>query len=101
MTPICPQSKMTIKSDKCPNFGRCRALISFYYYECLNRNLEEKDKYMANIITGSRILCSILLLFVPTFSPAFYMLYLIAGFTDMIDGTIARKTHTPIDVVCC
>ena len=49
---------------------------------------------MANIITGCRILCSIFLLFVPAFSPAFYVLYLAAGFTDMIDGTIARKTNT-------
>lgn len=49
---------------------------------------------MANIITGCRILCSILLLFVPAFSPIFYILYLVAGFTDMIDGTIARKTNT-------
>lgn len=49
---------------------------------------------MANIITGSRILCSIFLLFTPAFSPTFYILYLVAGFTDMIDGTIARKTNT-------
>ena len=49
---------------------------------------------MANIITGCRILCSIFLLFVPAFSHAFYVLYLAAGFTDMIDGTIARKTNT-------
>ena len=47
---------------------------------------------MANIITGSRILFSIALLFFPTFSPAFYVLYLAAGITDMIDGTVARKT---------
>ena len=47
---------------------------------------------MANIITGSRIVFSIALLFFPTFSPAFYVLYLAAGITDMIDGTVARKT---------
>ena len=49
---------------------------------------------MANILTGGRILCSILLLFFPALSPAFFILYLVAGFTDMIDGTIARKTNT-------
>ena len=49
---------------------------------------------MANILTGGRILCSILLLFVPAFSPMFYGLYFVAGFTDMIDGTVARKTNT-------
>lgn len=49
---------------------------------------------MANIITGCRILCSILILFFPALSPTFYVLYIIAGFTDMIDGTVARKTNT-------
>ena len=49
---------------------------------------------MANIITSSRILCSVALLFFPAFSSGFYILYLIAGFTDMIDGTVARKTNT-------
>lgn len=49
---------------------------------------------MANIITSIRILCSIALLFCPTLSPAFYVIYLAAGFTDMIDGTVARKTNT-------
>ncbi len=49
---------------------------------------------MANIITSIRILCSIALLFCPTLSPAFYVIYLAAGFTDMIDGTVARKINT-------
>ena len=49
---------------------------------------------MANIITCCRILCSILLLFVPAFSSTFYIMYLVAGFTDMVDGPIARKTNT-------
>lgn len=49
---------------------------------------------MANIITSIRILCSVALLFCPTLSPAFYVIYLAAGFTDMIDGTVARKTNT-------
>ncbi len=47
---------------------------------------------MANIITGIRILCSIALLAVPPFSVPFCALYLTAGFSDMIDGTVARKT---------
>ena len=49
---------------------------------------------MANIITGFRVLISIALLFCPVFSPVFYMLYLIAGLSDMIDGTVARRTNT-------
>ena len=49
---------------------------------------------MANLITGCRILCSIILLFCPAMSPRFIALYLLAGFTDMIDGTVARRTNT-------
>ena len=49
---------------------------------------------MANIITGIRIVCSIALLFFPALSPAFYVLYIIAGVSDMIDGAVARKTGT-------
>ena len=49
---------------------------------------------MANIITIFRILCSIAILFCPVFSPAFYTLYIIAGVSDMVDGWVARRTHT-------
>ena len=48
----------------------------------------------ANLITGTRILCSIALLFSQAFSPPFFALYIIAGLTDMIDGTVARKAGT-------
>jgi len=49
---------------------------------------------MANIITGIRIVLSIALLFCLALSPAFYALYIAAGFSDMIDGAVARKTGT-------
>lgn len=49
---------------------------------------------MANIITSFRILISVSLIFSPVFSQAFYALYLAAGFSDMIDGTVARLTNT-------
>ena len=49
---------------------------------------------MANCITGMRILLSVGLLFCPALSPSFFTLYLLAGLTDMIDGPVARKTHT-------
>ena len=48
----------------------------------------------ANIITGFRIVFSAALLFCTVFSPEFYILYLAAGITDIIDGTVARKTNT-------
>jgi len=53
---------------------------------------EQMTKYIANILTGCRILGSILLLFFPAFSLDFYITYILCGFSDMIDGTIARKT---------
>ena len=49
---------------------------------------------MANLITGTRILCSNALLFCPAFSLPFFVLYFAAGLTDMIDGPVARKTGT-------
>ena len=49
---------------------------------------------MANHITGIRVLASVGLLFCPALSPSFFALYLLAGLTDMIDGPVARKTHT-------
>ena len=49
---------------------------------------------MANIITGIRIVCSIAMLFFPAFSPAFCILYVAAGISDMIDGIVARKAGT-------
>ena len=51
-------------------------------------------KHIASILTGCRILGSILLLFFPVFSLEFYVIYLLCGFSDMIDGTIARKTNS-------
>ena len=51
-------------------------------------------KYIANIITGSRIIFCLPLLFIPLSSAWFYVFYLFCGLTDMIDGTIARKTET-------
>jgi CDP-diacylglycerol--glycerol-3-phosphate 3-phosphatidyltransferase len=48
-------------------------------------------KHIANIITCCRILSSFLLLFFPAFSLDFYITYLLCGFSDMVDGTIAKK----------
>ena len=49
---------------------------------------------MANIITCIRIVLSVALLFCSAFSPVFYELYIAAGFSDMIDGAVARRTGT-------
>ena len=49
---------------------------------------------MANAITIFRMAASIVLLFCPAFSPAFYIFYIMAGLSDMLDGFAARKTNT-------
>ena len=49
---------------------------------------------MANTITGIRIVLSITLLFFPALSPAFFVLYVAGGLSDMIDGAVARRTGT-------
>ena len=46
---------------------------------------------MANIITCSRVLFSLILLFTKAFSTSFYALYIMAGITDVLDGIVARK----------
>lgn len=51
-------------------------------------------KHLANAITVFRIVCSVLLLAVPALGVGFSILYLLCGFSDMIDGTVARKTNS-------
>ena len=51
-------------------------------------------KHIANIITGARIVFSLSLLFIPLSSAWFYALYLLCGLSDMIDGTVARRTKS-------
>ena len=51
-------------------------------------------KHIANILTSCRILGSIFLLFLPVFSLAFCITYILCGFSDMIDGAVARKTNS-------
>ena len=51
-----------------------------------------ESKSAANIITSVRAVCSAALLFCPALSVPFYVLYITAGFTDMIDGMVARQT---------
>ena len=52
---------------------------------------------MANIITYCRILCSIIMMFFHMPSTSFFLLYMICGLSDVLDGIIARKTNTASD----
>lgn len=49
-------------------------------------------RQLANIITGSRIAVSLVLMSCQTFGLAFWICYVWCGVSDMIDGPVARKT---------
>ena len=51
-------------------------------------------KHIEHIITGLRIVLSLPLLLIPLSSAWFYALYLLCGLSDMVDGTVARKTKS-------
>ncbi|WP_303872050.1 CDP-alcohol phosphatidyltransferase family protein [Acetobacterium wieringae] len=53
-----------------------------------------KKEYLPNIITTFRIFLSLCLLFIDFRSAVFIFGYLICGFTDLLDGYIARKIHS-------
>ena len=54
-------------------------------------------KHIANIITLSRIVFSLPLLFLPLSSVWFYVFYLLCGLSDMVDGAVARRTNSASD----
>ena len=58
------------------------------------RTVNRVIRQTANLITGSRIAAALLLLLVTPFTGAFYALYLWCGVSDMVDGTVARRTHS-------
>lgn len=51
-------------------------------------------KHLANIVSGSRIIGSAALFMLNDFSGLFIAIYCFCGFTDLIDGPIARKTNS-------
>ncbi len=51
-------------------------------------------KWIPNILTVSRILFALFLALLKPLSIAFYTIYLFCGISDMLDGYIARKTHS-------
>jgi len=55
-------------------------------------------EHIANAVTISRIIFALMMLPFKTFSAPFYILYVICGSTDMVDGFIARKTHSESEI---
>lgn len=51
-------------------------------------------KNIANYISVSRIIMSIMLAITETFSIPFYIIYFYCGISDMLDGYIARKSKS-------
>ena len=56
-------------------------------------------KHIANYISISRALMSIMLAITETFSIAFYIIYIYCGISDMIDGIIARKSKNESKII--
>lgn len=48
-------------------------------------------KNVANIITSTRIISTIIMIFMPVFSMGFFVSYTYAGVSDFADGLVARK----------
>lgn len=48
-------------------------------------------KHLPNVISALRIMLSISFLFIKPFSTLFFIVYFCAGFSDFIDGFLARK----------
>lgn len=54
-------------------------------------------KHIANIITITRIIGTIFMLFFEVSGPGFYIAYIYAGLSDVLDGFIARKLKIESD----
>ena len=49
---------------------------------------------IANFVTSLRVVFSLIMLYFPVFTPGFNTCYLLAGITDMVDGSVARRFGT-------
>lgn len=58
---------------------------------CHKQEETDMKKQLANIISSSRILAAIILFLFSEITTAFLAIYIYCGFSDLIDGPIARK----------
>ncbi len=50
-------------------------------------------RQIPNILSGSRVIAAVILLFLNQFSNTFIYIYIFCGITDLLDGPIARKLN--------
>ena len=55
-------------------------------------------KNIANYISISRAIMSVMLLIPETFSIVFYIIYVYCGISDMLDGFVARKSKNTSEI---
>ncbi len=63
---------------------------AFVQFRQANANLG----WIPNLLTTLRIVGALVLIFLPTMETAFYVIYVLCGLTDVLDGTLARRLHT-------
>ena len=54
---------------------------------------ERKIKNLANIITSSRIIFALAILYIKPFSTTFWICYFLGGLSDLLDGLVARTLN--------
>ena len=60
----------------------------------MNNPVVQAKLNIPNCITAARIAGTIVLLFLTPLTSVFFILYTLCGFSDILDGWIARKTNT-------
>ncbi|WP_320987936.1 CDP-alcohol phosphatidyltransferase family protein [Hungatella sp.] len=63
------------------------------YQTIQKKERREKIKNLANIITSSRIIFALAILYIKPFSTAFWICYFLGGLSDLLDGLVARTLN--------
>ncbi|WP_320995704.1 MULTISPECIES: CDP-alcohol phosphatidyltransferase family protein [Hungatella] len=63
------------------------------YQTIQKKERREKIKNLANIITFSRIIFALAILYIKPFSTAFWICYFLGGLSDLLDGLVARTLN--------
>ena len=58
-----------------------------------NHPQQRKIKNLANIITSSRIIFALAILYIKPFSTTFWICYFLGGLSDLLDGLVARTLN--------